>query len=91
MRINREAASTIITRMNESFPGLRNAARQERKAIAKDVKKDPVGTAYRAAHGFYNSVNDFKYNQELIKLKEQVAKEQYSKSNPIDKASTIFA
>ncbi len=87
MRINREAAAQIINRIPAD---LRNAARAERKAIAKDVKKDPVATAYRAAHGYYNSVNDFKYNQELIKVKEQIAKEQYSKNNPVIKASTIF-
>ena len=90
MRINREAAAEIIKRMPAD---LRNAARKERKNIAQLAQKDPVGTAYRAAHGYYNGVtlNDLRYSQELIKIKEQVAKEQYAKNNPVIKASTIFA
>lgn len=87
MRINREAATEIINRIPRD---LRQAARNERKVIAKDAKREPVATAYRAAHGYYNSINDFKYNQELIKVKEQIAKEQYKKSSHGIAEGTIF-
>ena len=79
MRINREAAQKLI---KEIPADLRKAARAERKTIAKDVQKDHVGTAYRAAHGYYNTTNNFKYTQDLIKLKEKIAQEQYSSNHP---------
>ena len=79
MKINRVAAQKLI---KEIPADLRKAARAERKKIAKDAQQDPIGTSLRASYGYYNTTNNFKYTQDLIKLKEKIAQEQYSSNHP---------
>ena len=79
MTINRVAAQAMI---NEIPAKLRNAARAERKVIAKASKEDPVGTSFKAAYGYFNFANNVKLQDKIIKIKERIAAEQYAQGNP---------